>query len=149
MRLRRYVVAVVVFLTAMSMPAQERGYWNAASSAAKSITGDLSFAPDKLTINFSTFTLAQIRQLKPDEKLALFPDAGDGVGNLYRVQISGDKRFVHKNTLCGGDDTDWVVTWVAGKELYIAMFSGPSIPALTPEALTNSQRMCGTFMYTR
>lgn len=149
MRIRRSVPAVVAFLMAMSMPAQERGYWSAASSAAKSITGDLSFAPDKLTINFSTFTLAQIRELNPNEKLALFPDAGDGAGNLYRVQIPGDKRFVHKNTLCGGDETDWVVTWMAAKELHVAMFSGPAIPSLTPDALANSQRLCGTYMYTR
>lgn len=129
--------------------AQERGYWNASSKSARSITGDLSFTPDKITINFSTFTLAQIRELKPEEKQLLFPDAGAGVGNLYRVQIASDKRFLHKNSLCGGEETDWVVTWVTGKELNVAMFSGASIPSLTPEAMANSQRMCGTFTYTK
>jgi hypothetical protein len=130
-------------------PAQERGYWNAASSAARSITGDLQFTPDKITINFATFTLAQIRELKPEEKQALFPEAGAGTGNLYRVQIPSDKKFLHKNSLCGGEETDWVVTWVAAKKLNVAMFSGGSIPSLTPEALANGQRMCGTFMYTK
>jgi hypothetical protein len=51
--------------------------------------------------------------------------------------------------LCGGEETDWVVTWVAAKKLNVAMFSGGSIPSLTPEALANGQRMCGTFMYTK
>jgi len=129
--------------------AQERGYWNATSSTARSITGDLSFTPDKIVINFSTFTLAQIRELKPEEKQVLFPDAGAGVGNLYRVQISSDKKFLHKNSLCGGEETDWVVTWVSGKMLIVAMFSGGSIPSLTPEALANGQRLCGTFTYTK
>jgi hypothetical protein len=130
-------------------PAQEKGYWNAASKPAKSITGDLSFMPDKITINFSNFTLAQIRALEPEEKQALFPDAGAGTGNLYRVQISSDKKFLHKNSLCGGEETDWVVTWVAAKRLNVAMFSGGSIPSLTPDALANGQRLCGTFTYTR
>jgi hypothetical protein len=134
---------------AMSMPAQERVYWSAASSTARSITGDLSFAPDKITINFSTFTLAQIRELTADEKQVLFPDTGAGTGNLYRVQISSDKKFLHKNSLCGGEETDWVVTWVSAKKLNVALFSGGSIPSLTQDAVSNGQRLCGTFMYTR
>jgi len=149
MKVRELVIGVVALLIVGPAPAQERGYWSAANGTAKAITGDLSFAPDKITINFSTFTLAQIRELKPDEKQVLFPDAGAGVGNLYRVQISSDKKFLHKNGLCGGEETDWVVTWVSGKMLIVAMFSGGSIPSLTPEALANGQRLCGTFTYTK
>ena len=79
----------------------------------------------------------------------LFPVAGAGAGNLYRVQISSDKKFIRKNSLCGGDETDWVVTWVSGKQLNVAMFSGGAIPTLTPDALASTQRLCGTYMYTR
>lgn len=129
--------------------AQEKGYWNATSNTARSITGDLSFAPDKITINFTTFTLAQIRTLKTDEQQALFPDVGPGAGNFYRVQIPSDKKFLRKNTLCGSDETDWIVTWVSAKTLHVAMFSGGSIPTLTPEALASNQRLCGTYMYSR
>jgi hypothetical protein len=68
---------------------------------------------------------------------------------LYRVQISSDKKFLHKNSLCGGEETDWVVTWVSAKKLNVAMFSGGSIPGLTQDAVSNGQRLCGTFMYTR
>lgn len=140
---------MVLLSAAMLAPAQEKGYWNATSNTARSITGDLSFTPDKVTINFTTFTLAQIRMLKPDEQQALFPDVGAGSGNLYRVQIPGDKKFLRKNTLCGSDETDWIVTWVAGKTMHVAMFSGGSIPTLTPDALASNQRLCGTYMYSR
>lgn len=149
MRIPSLMFVMIVLLAVGPATAQEKGYWSASNNTARSITGDLQFTPDKITINFSTFTLAQIRELKPDEKQTLFPSAAAGVGNLYRVQISGDKKFLHKNTLCGGDETDWIITWVSGKQLNVAMFSGGSIPALTPEALANSQRMCGTYMYTR
>jgi hypothetical protein len=149
MRIQGLAVGIIVFVMVGAMPAQERGYWSAQSSSARSITGDLSFAPDKITINFSTFTLAQIRELKPEEKQALFPDEEAGKGNLFRVQISSDKRFLHKNSLCGGEETDWVVTWVSGKKMDVAMFSGGSIPSLTPDALATGQRMCGTFTYTK
>jgi hypothetical protein len=149
MKMRVLMAGMAALSVAGAVYAQERGYWNAASSTAKSITGDLSFGPDKITINFSTFTLAQIRELKPEEKQALFPDAGAGAGNLYRVQIPSDKKFLRKNSLCGGEETDWVVTWVSGKELDVAMFSGGSIPSLTAEGLASGQRMCGTFTYTK
>jgi len=143
------MIAMVLLSVAGLAPAQEKGYWNATSNTARSITGDLSFTPDKITINFTTFTLAQIRTLKPDEQQALFPDVGSGAGNLYRVQIAGDKKFIRKNTLCGSDETDWIVTWVSGKTLHVAMFSGGSIPTLTPDALASNQRLCGTYMYSR
>ena len=143
------MVGMVMLSVVGLAPAQERGYWNAASSTAKSITGDLSFTPDKVTINFTSFTLAQIRALKPDEQQALFPDVGVGVGNLYRVQIPSDKKFLRKNTLCGSDETDWIVTWVSGKTMQVAMFSGGAIPTLTPDALASNQRLCGTYTYSR
>jgi hypothetical protein len=149
MRIRRLMIGMIALLVVGSAQAQERGYWNAASNTAKSITGDLSFTPDKITINFATFTLAQIRELKPNEQQVLFPDVGAGAGNLYRVQIPGDKKFQHKNTLCGSDETDWIVTWVAGKTLHVAMFSGGAIPTLTPDALASNQRLCGTYTYAR
>jgi hypothetical protein len=149
MKMRSLTMGVVVLLLTGAIPAQERGYWSAQSSNARAITGDLAFGADKVTINFSTFTLAQIRELKPEEKMALFPDAGAGVGNLYRVQIGSDKKFVHKNSLCGGEETDWLVTWVSGKELVVAIFSGGSIPALTVDELNKTTRMCGIFTYAR
>src|SRR5215469_5484590 len=79
--------------------AQEEGMWRASSQTAKSITGDIIFSGEKLTINFLGFTVAKIRALTNDEITASFsPDNGvTGNGNLYRVSISGERKFLHKN----------------------------------------------------
>ena len=52
--------------------AQERGYWRASSKTAQSITGDVTLSEYKVTIDFSSFTIAQIRDLKPAEASAAF-----------------------------------------------------------------------------
>jgi len=135
----------------LSAMAQERGYWKPASKTAQSITGELTFANEKLTIDFSSYAIAQIRPLKPDEVLAAFEtaDATAGTGHLYRLSIPGDKRFLHKNSLCGSDETQWMATYVVAKELHIAFFSNAMPPVFTPEALSNNVNLCGTFSYVR
>lgn len=145
--------AVASLMLACSLPlaAQDKGYWHAASSNANDITGDLSITNDKITINFSAFTIAQIRPLQTAESSAVFdadPGAG-GSGFLYRLNVPGAKRFLHKNSLCGSDDTQWLATYVEGRSLRIAFFSGADMPVLTPEALANSSDVCGTFSYSR
>jgi hypothetical protein len=136
---------------APSLAAQDRGYWTAASSNAKSITGDLTIGPSKLGINFAGFPLAPIRQLTKDEGSAAFDVVGnEGLGGeLYRVTIPGSRRFLHHNTLCGTDDTQWMATFVAGRTLYVDFFSGSDMPKLTIDALANSTNLCGTFIYAR
>jgi len=143
--------ALICLLPAISAAAQEKGYWHAASTTAKGVTGDLAFTDSKLTINnFSTFTIAEIRALEPAEAQALFSAADAGShGNLYRLDIPADKRFLHKNTLCGTEETQWAITYVTGRSLQLAFFSGPSIPTLTPEAITDSARLCGIYSYSR
>lgn len=133
------------------LAAQDRGYWRADSSTAKSITGDLSISDTKLIVNFLAFPLAPIRKLTPEEGLAAFDvDTGAGVGgNLYRLNVSASRRFLHKNTLCGTEDTQWMATYSAGRSLYVDFFSGPDMPKLTFDALQNSTDLCGTFTYAR
>ena len=139
-----------VLLVCCAASAQEKGYWRAASNTARSITGDVSLSAEKIVINFSSFTIAPIRALQPAELSALFDaEDGGGSGNLYRLNVPGSKRFTHKNTLCGSDDTQWMATYVAGHSLYLAFFSGPKPPELTLEALANSTDHCGTFIYQR
>lgn len=75
-------------------------------------------------------------------------DAGGG-GHLYRLSIPGDKKFLHKNTICGGEDAQWVATYVAGHSLQLAFFSGSKMPVFTPDALANSASLCGTFSYVK
>lgn len=133
------------------LAAQDRGYWTAASSNAKAITGDLTIGANKLGINFAGFPLAPIRQLTKDEGSAAFDVVGnEGLGGeLYRLTVPGSRRFLHHNTLCGSEDTQWMVTYVAGRTLYVDFFSGSEMPKLTIDALANSTDLCGTFIYAR
>ena len=137
------------------LTAQERGYWAAISNTARSITGDISLTDQKLVINFVGFTIAHIRALEKPEIAALFDaDTNDraasaAVASLYRINIPASKKFLHKNSLCGGEDTQWMVTYLAGRTLRVAFFSGQRAPILTLEAIPNSTDLCGTFTYAR
>jgi hypothetical protein len=141
--------ATLTFVT--SLTAQDKGYWRAESNNAKAITGDFSLSDTKLTLNFSSFTVAHIRALNSAEVAALFDaDASAGFnGALYRLMIPADKRFLHKNTLCGTSDTQWMATFVTGRDLKVAFFSGENVPVLTIDSLANSMDVCGSFTYTR
>jgi hypothetical protein len=155
MNLRTTAATFFVLVMAFTLPllAQERGYWKPASKTAQSITGDVTINGDRMTINFFTLTVAEIRPLKPAEISAAFADASAdapaGAGHLYRLSIPGDKRFLHKNTLCGSDETQWMATWVWGKQMQIAFFSNAAPPVFTVEALNGSPNLCGTFAYVR
>ena len=131
--------------------AQDKGYWRATSTNADAITGDLSISESKLSINLTAFPMAQIRPLKPAESSAAFDaDPNDGgSGYLYRLNVPATRRFLHHNTLCGSDDTQWMATYVHGRTLRVAFFSGADMPVITPDALANSTDVCGTFSYSR
>ena len=131
--------------------AQDKGLWRATSSTAMSITGDLGISDDKLSINFTMFTLADIRKLEQAEAVALFSAESGVPGNgfLYRLNVPAAKRFLHHNTLCGNEETQWMATYATGRELRVAFFSGSRMPVLTPEAIANSTDLCGTFLYGR
>lgn len=128
-----------------------RGLWFAASSNAKEITGDLTISEAKLTLNFYSYPLASIRDLKPAETAALFDaDANTAAGgHLYRLNIPAKQRFLHHNTLCGSEDTQWMATYVTARELHVAFFSGTDLPVFTFDAISNSQDVCGRFTYSR
>ncbi len=131
--------------------AQQKGNWRAVSKTAYSITGDVAFGDEKISINFSHFAIAQIRALTASEVSAIFaPETTQtGPGNLYRISVPGDKKFVNKNTLCGGEETQWLATFVTGKTLRMAFFSGAKMPELTGEAMATATNLCGTFTYAR
>lgn len=125
--------------------------WRAASQTATSITGDVALGAEKITINFVSFPMVQVRALQKDELRAAFsPDAEpNGSGNLYHMEIPGEKRFLHKNTLCGGENAEWMITYVSGRSLQLEFFSGDKPPVLTTDALGNSTDSCGTYSYVR
>lgn len=145
------VLAAILLTCSISVSAQDLGYWNVASTTAKAITGDISIGTNKVTINFTNFTLAAARTLGPAEVAAAFDadvNAG-GNGQLYRLNIPADKRFLHHNTLCGTEETHWMATYVSGRTLQVAFFSGENPPVLSVDALANSTTLCGTFTYAR
>lgn len=146
-----WVVIGLMLGCAAAGVAQEGGDWRASNSSAKSTTGDVAFSGQKILIDFSSFTIAEIRTLKPDEMTAAFDadPAALGSGHLYRLDIPAEKRFLHKNTICGSDETQYVASYVSGRTLQLAFFSGASAPVLSVDALSNGGNLCGVFSYTR
>ncbi len=144
-------VAVAVCGWVLALAAQEQGAWRAASKTARGVTGDVGFGGEKISINFSSFAVAQIRELQPAEMAAVFSIDGTagGTGNLFRTSIPANKKFLSKNTLCGSEETQWIVSYVAGKQLQLAFFSGAAMPVLTAEAMGGSTNLCGTYTYGR
>jgi hypothetical protein len=153
--MKRFKLLSVVFACSLSwsLPAvaQDAGYWRAESTTAKHITGDVALTDEKISINFSTYWIAQIRTLTPAELSAAFGAEANapGSGNLYRLSIPSDKKLLHKSTLCGGEDTQWLATYSTGRTLPLAFFSTSQMPVLTTDALTNNSNLCSVFGYTR
>jgi hypothetical protein len=151
MNRERLLCALVVSMLTCCLPAaaQEKGNWRAANSTAQSITGDVSLSAEKISISFSGFPIARIRSLQPGEISAVF-DAesnANGTGSLYRLSIPASKKFLHRNSLCGAEDTQWMATYVAGRSLHLAFFSSQQAPVFTLDAIMNSTDLCGVFAY--
>ena len=141
----------LAFAASVFCAAQENGYWRAASTNATAITSDIAISDRSISIDYFSFPLSQIRKLATAEVAAAFDadvNAG-GNGTLYRLNIPAAKRFQHKNTLCGTEDTQWMATYVSGRTLQVAFFSGPDAPLFTLDALSKSPDLCGTFTYAR
>jgi len=151
-RLSIAAAAILVLAAAVHCTAQqEKGYWRAASNTASSITGDIAISDAKLTVNFTSFPLAPIRSLKPAEVSSVFDTDVNtaGPGMLYRLSVPASKRFLHRNTLCGSDDTHWMATYLSSRTLQVAFFSGDDEPVFTMDAISNSRRVCGTYSFVR
>ena len=151
MKKRVMAAAGMVLACSLSCAAQDKGYWRAASTETTKMTGDISITESKLTINFVKFPLAPIRRLKPVEVSAVFDaDVNAGIGgDLYRLRVPANKPIVQHNTLCGGEDTQWMATYVMGRTMRVAFFSGDEMPVFTFDAISKSTDLCGTFAYSR
>ena len=144
------VLAGMAYATRASAQ-EDRGLWRAASTNAHAITGDIAIAEAKLTINFLVFPLAAIRRLKPVEVRAVFDaDVSAGIeGTLYRLHVPPHQNIVRKNTLCGGEETQWMATYATGHTLKVAFFSGDDMPVFTFDTMQNATTLCGTYVYGR
>ena len=147
---RLFAAAALLALCSLA-PAQDRGYWRAASSNATSITGDIALSNSKVTIDFASFPLVQVRSLNPAESASVFDaDVNSGIdGTLYRLRIPANKKFLHRNTLCGDEDTAWMATYVSGRSMQVAFFSGDAEPVFKFGAIQNSPALCGVYSYAR
>jgi hypothetical protein len=145
------LVLVGMCLAARVCAQEDRGLWSATSTNAHAITGDITIAEAKVALNFNTFPLAQIRRLKPVEVSAVFDaDVNAGIeGTLYRLHVPPGKYIVKRNTLCGGEETQWMATYVTGHTLKVAFFSGDDMPVFTFDAMQNATALCGKFTYGR
>lgn len=118
------LLGLVALFAGTQARAQDQGYWRAASSNANAITGDVTISVSRVTIDYFTFTMAPIRKLKPFEVSSVFDaDVNAGIeGMLYRLKVPPNQRFLHKNTLCGDEETQWMATYVTGRTLSVAFF---------------------------
>ncbi len=145
------VVAGALMAGSLACAAQDKGYWRAASTETVKMTGDISIADLKVTLNFATFPLASIRRLTPVEVSAVFDaDVNAGIsGDLYRLRVPATKYIVKRNTLCGDEETQWMATYVTGHTLRVAFFSGDDMPVFTFDAISKSTAVCGAYTYAR
>jgi hypothetical protein len=143
--------AASLLLCAITLAAQDKGYWRAASNTARTITGEITLADEKIVINFAAFPIVKARTLEKPEISAVFDVDSNaiGEGSLYRLTIPASKKFLNKNTLCGAEDTQWMVTYVSGRSMRLALFSGQKAPTFTLDAISSSTDLCGTFAYTK
>jgi hypothetical protein len=130
---------------------QERGYWRAASNTARSITGDITLSGDRITINFWTTLISRARDLNGPEVSAIFDTDSNPArtGSLYHLNISAQKKFLKRNSLCGAADVQWMAAFTQGNSLQIAFFSGDKPPVFEFDAIRSSEDLCGTFTYAR
>ncbi len=152
MKLRKlFVVTLALTLSTLAAAQQVRGAWRASSKNAQSITGDIAISVEKMEIGFVIFPVSQIRALQPAETKAAFDLDGEaeGTGSLYKVNIPATQKFIRKNSLCGGETTQWMVTYIEGRQLRIAFFSGPKMPVFTPDAIATTTDLCGIYTYVR
>jgi hypothetical protein len=143
--------ATSLFLLSLTLAAQEKGTWKAESKTARSITGDLTLSNEKLMIYFSTVAMARIRGLQPEEIGSVFDvDSNEeGASSLYRLNIPATRKFAHRNSLCGGEDVEWMVTYVSGKTMQVAFFSNVKVPVFDRSKIADSANLCGTFTYSK
>ena len=145
------IVLVGVVCGAAQANAQDNGRWRAADRRTEIMTDELTIAPMQLTIYESKFPMAPVRKLTPVEVGAVFDaDTNAGIGgNLYSLHVPPGVYYTGGSPLCGNEFIRWMATYVRGRTLQVAFFSGDDMPVFTFDAIANSTARCGTYVYTR
>jgi hypothetical protein len=150
--LARWVSAAAVVM-AINLPASAGAVerWTASSTASLSITGNVTFSPQK--ISFFNGKALPLSRVAPAEQVAAFTDDEKPVSAvIYRVTKPAHLKLKNGNRLCGSARKPRAVTFVAvwtpealpgDKEpRALAVFSGDQIPA---SSLGSGS--CGVYFY--
>ncbi len=160
-RLSFAVIAALGTLLAQTRPAAMNpfgtgkdieGTWAAASRTAVSITGNVAFTSNKLTILHKDFPLTLVREIDR-QHLAEVGKIVDYLrppssARLYRTLISRRSILVNGNTICGPNaDAKWILAVADKNELSLAFFSSDSEPKLDYGTVSTGHDLCGTYSY--
>lgn len=145
------MVLVGAICGAAQAKAPDVGHWNGANDRTVNMTGELAITPTELTIYESKFPLVLVRKLTPVEVGSVF-DADTNArigGTLYSLHAPPNVYYTGGSPLCGKEFIRWMATYVSGRTLYVAFFSGNDTPVFTFDAIADSTAMCGTYVYKR
>ena len=145
------MILVGVVFGAAQATSPDIGHWSAKTDRTRDMTGDLTITPGMLTIYQSKFPLARVRKLTPAETGAVF-DADTNArigGDLYRLHVPPGVYYTGGDLLCGREVIRWMATYVSGRTLQVAFFSGDDAPVFTFDAVSNSTAMCGMYIFSR
>lgn len=131
-----------------SLAADAPEHWSATSTTALSVTGNVTFAPDKIT-----FQNGRSLRLRLVGREAGFKESGETVdATIYRVTAPADLLLENGNHLCGGGGHSVPVTYIAvwtptplpgdRAPRSMAAFSGKDWPHSA-----GGESFCGTYNY--
>jgi hypothetical protein len=130
---------------AWAAPAGEK--WEAVSTTAMGVTGDITFSPDRIT-----FGNGKSLPLAPSGTLPAFGAPTENVSaTLYRVTAPADPVLLHGNRLCGGPAAQGVTFIVVWKPARVASDVDPrSMAAFSGDVrptAAGGPGFCGTYNY--
>jgi hypothetical protein len=138
------IVATAVLTVLVQPAAWAAEHWQATSTTATSITGNVTLASNKIT-----FSTGKSLPLAAPVPLPGFSVEGQKVAaTLYKVTAPADLQLVRGNRLCDGRPITYIVVWtprpIGGDVAPRSMspFSGPAVPTTD-----DSPTSCGTFNY--
>jgi hypothetical protein len=138
----------LTLLLAVSCPwaAAAGEHWEAVSTTAMSITGDVTFSPDRITFGNGKSLPLAAAGTAPN-----FDWSGKKTTTLFKVTAPDDPVLLHGNRLCGGkgpQPVTFIAVWkpdLVGSDVDprgMAAFSGSARPTVA-----GGSGFCGTYNY--